>query len=89
MKNSKKINGGILGIAAALALVFTQSAFTSAATRYYFYDNQWQTSAPSSQTCVSDPQRLCSAVFDTPPTSKSNLISENPAADEVQIGKLQ
>ncbi|WP_129717242.1 hypothetical protein [Pedobacter sp. SYP-B3415] len=93
MKNFKKSLGGILGIAAAIALIFTQSAFTGTATRYYFYDDgtgaQWHDEAPVGKSCATDPQRICSAEFESTPESNSNLISANPEAEDMEVGKLQ
>ncbi|WP_129717244.1 hypothetical protein [Pedobacter sp. SYP-B3415] len=93
MKNAKKIKGSLLGIAAAFALVCTQSAFTGAADRYYFYDDgtgaKWQTQAPTNKTCVTDNQRICSAEFDSAPTTTNNLIVNNPDAEETELGRLQ
>ena len=90
MKNSKKINFGLLGLILGLGLVFTQSAFKSAKApvQYQYISNShlpadikdinnWQAVSSNSPACGEGDEVVCRYTYDGNTAAFSSFLSQS------------
>ncbi|MDR2275359.1 MAG: DUF6520 family protein [Sphingobacterium sp.] len=85
---SKKFNFALIALLMGTCFAFASSNPLKQATRYYFYNNAWHTTPPPPESgldCEPELLKICSAEFETTPTSTTNDVNDNPdAVNEVR-----
>ncbi|WP_398455854.1 DUF6520 family protein [Sphingobacterium thalpophilum] len=90
---TKKLNLALIAVLLGTGAVFATNNPLKQSQRYYFYNNQWnQTPPPPSEDLECNPDhttKICSALFDSAPTTTSNDVSSNPSASSIVAGNYE